>query len=205
MENSCYCVHKKSRREANACPSYSLWSITSFVSVCRNIVLWHPAEKLALSGDRTSSAAAQRNSKVSSSLRWWISAACAIYIIYVTPALLGALLAESEMHLTNLCSHAPIWRSFDSLWIIYSNSTCLIRQPGWSEFMLFPSKVSQDSRHQQHLTAHFYYSAIRIYILPQNPGRNINHHFMLCYCITLCEWINKSILLSPKMFCSPFY
>lgn len=45
-----------------------------------------PAEKLALSGDRTSSAAAQRNSKVSSSLRWGISAACAICIIYFIPS-----------------------------------------------------------------------------------------------------------------------
>lgn len=32
---------------------------------------------------------------------------------------------------------------------------------------------------------------LSIYILPQNPGRNNNRFFMLCYCITLCEWINK--------------
>jgi len=55
-----------------------------------------PAEKLALSRDRTSSAAAQRNSKVSSSLRWWISAAWAICIIYFTPAQLSTPLAESR-------------------------------------------------------------------------------------------------------------
>ncbi len=137
--------------------SGALHPLCAFAGIlCRD----SPAEKLALSGDRTSSAAAQRNSKVSSSLRWWISAACAICIIYFTPALLGALLAESERHLTNLCSHALIWRSSDSLWIIYSNSTCLIRQSAWSELMLFPSKVS---RHQQLLTAHFYYSASIFY------------------------------------------
>lgn len=150
----------------------ALHPLCAFAGVlCRD----SPAEKLALSGDRTSSAAAQRNSKVSSSLRWWISAAWAICIIYFTPAQLSTPLAESGRNLTNLCSDVPVWRSSDSLWIIYSNATCLIRQSGWSELMLFPPEVS---RHQQLLSAHFYYSAS---ILPQKAGRNnVSPCYVIC-------------------------
>lgn len=152
-------IWNRAGKRARVLPTafWALHPLCAFAGIlCRD----SPAEKLALSRDRTSSAAAQRNSKVSSSLRWWISAACGICIIYFTPALLGTLLAARGRYLTNLCSDVPIRRSSDSLWIIYSNATCLIRKSGWSGLMLFPSKIS---RHQQLLTAHFYYSASIFY------------------------------------------
>lgn len=132
IENSCYFVHiHRHGDEKNV--TLKWWASVRASRRGLHWIGWREkttfVKKGWLSAERTSTSAAQRISKVSSSPLCWKSAACTICIIYPwKTAQRCTLLVEEEHDLTNLCGNASTGSSAAPSRIIYLKRSLLIRK-----------------------------------------------------------------------------